>query len=193
VRHGQTGSNLNEVFAGQQDDSINEAGMIQAEYCREFLKNVVFGGIYTSGLKRTAQTARVIRDQESISCPEFNEIDQGEYTGRVWKDLEKIPGFLENRLKRDYRNPGGESLDDVITRASRKFHEIIANHDDGESILIVSHGGVIKELGRYILKQDRVLARPPNCSISLIKLENGKYKLEYRNKVTYPAKYMLPF
>jgi len=60
VRHGETDANAKKIMMGQRiDEPLNEFGRRQAEELASLLPNS-FDIIFSSPLKRTAQTAEII-------------------------------------------------------------------------------------------------------------------------------------
>ena len=62
ARHGQTEENLRRILQGQMPGTLTEEGIHQAEELRDKLKDVDFGCIYSSDLRRALKTARIIAD-----------------------------------------------------------------------------------------------------------------------------------
>jgi uncharacterized phosphatase len=67
IRHGQTDWNKDGKLQGREDIELNDTGRSQARMCAEFLKNYSWDCIFSSPLKRAAQTAEIIQRQLTLS------------------------------------------------------------------------------------------------------------------------------
>ncbi|KAI4964570.1 hypothetical protein ZWY2020_005487 [Hordeum vulgare] len=113
VRHGETSWNALRIIQGHLDAELNEIGRQQAVVVAHRLsKEAKPAAIYSSDLKRAAETARTI----AKFC--------------------NLP------------NGGGESLDQLSERCVSCLYKIVEKHR-GERVILVSHGGTIRELYRH--------------------------------------------
>ncbi|MGH4125415.1 MAG: histidine phosphatase family protein [Clostridium sp.] len=149
VRHGETEWNALGKFQGCKDINLSKEGILQANYLKKRFKNK-FGYIYTSPLKRAMQTAAIISESSKIkpiTQLELREINFGDWEGLTIKEIET--NFPEKFI--EWRNDelnapmcGGDlSLKLASIRAKEAILEIVKKHQ-GEDIVIVAHGGIIK-------------------------------------------------
>lgn len=150
VRHGQTKSNKDGNSMGQRiDDGLDEVGREQAEELSSRLEK--FDMIITSPLKRAYETAQIINKKFNIPLivnKNIMERDSGTLSGRPWKEIYEILGFLPeetDRTKFDFSKYGGESPEDVRLRVVKFIDDIKARYSD-KKVLIVSHGGILRKL-----------------------------------------------
>ena len=149
VRHGMCDP-VGRVLAGRSPGiSLNAAGREQAHALATALAPLPLAAIYTSPLERARETAAALAAQSGLEagvCPGLVELDYGAWTGRSIESLAGDPHWREYNLKRGTtRIPGGESMDDVVGRASRALSEIAAS--DGDAfVAAVTHGDVIRAL-----------------------------------------------
>jgi broad specificity phosphatase PhoE len=111
--------------------------------------------IYSSPQQRARETAAPLAERLELPvviAPEFDEVDFGEWTG--WS-FERLRG--QGELWREWCDrksiagpPGGESLTAVTQRALDGAKRLARSHPD-QSVLVVSHGDVIKALIAYCL------------------------------------------
>lgn len=147
VRHGETVyNNEGRMQGGSLDSSLTENGKEQAQKLQVFLQEsgLQVDAIFSSPLGRAYETAKILNQTWKLPIIQENllkEIECGEFEGRLISsvDTEKI-----RRLRVDphEKYPGGESMEDVRKRAEsflNKLREI-----DLESVLIVSHGNLIR-------------------------------------------------
>ena len=160
VRHGITETNATRRFTGQSDIDLNADGYQQAEELRDRLAEEKIDAAYSSDLKRAITTAEVIcskHEVEIITRPEIRELNYGEAEGLTFREIsEKYPELSEMiaRYSPVLSFPGGESFSDLTYRAGR-FLEIINNHATDQTILVVSHGGMLRTLTCHLLGMDQ--------------------------------------
>lgn len=82
LRHGETNINRNGKYQSVVDKDLNEFGKIQAEVLGKRLKNYNIDIIYSSDLKRVAETSKIINkyvNTEIIIKEELREINMGSW------------------------------------------------------------------------------------------------------------------
>jgi broad specificity phosphatase PhoE len=106
---------------------------------------VHFDRIVTSPLSRTKDTAAVIAAGRGVPVEPFDdlkEIDVGIAAGKPFDELRGLPGATgDDDGWRQW--PGGESLEQVLTRSLRVIDRLVAE-SPGKAICIVGHGGVTR-------------------------------------------------
>lgn len=150
VRHGQTVHNRLGLIQGRTDTPLNEEGEAQARRLAVELAGVDFDTVYSSPLQRALCTARLTMKGRSIPITTDDrlvEIDQGDWTLKNTRELFNA----EQRYRTWVANPtlagppNGETIFDVAKRA-KSFAEDM----QGNSILVVAHGGLIAILRAVI-------------------------------------------
>ncbi len=185
VRHGYSVANDELIFAGFLDSELNETGLKQAQTLKEFFKDKKVDKVYSSDLRRAFDTVKVVADffnLEVIPCKELRELYGGDWEGIKYEDIAtKYPNefyFWRNKMQ-DLVTPNGESIQELAERVSKAIREI-AEDNDGKTVVIGTHGGAIRAFIAKELKKDTkamsVLGWVPNCSVSTIEYENGKFK-----------------
>lgn len=150
VRHGETDGNVNQWYQGSTDIPLNARGMEQAACLSRFWQDVHIDGIYSSTLSRARKTAEIIakpHDLPVTSYDELQEVNFGVWEGHTYKEIQQQwPGEIEAFYdsKGTMRARGGESFIDVRDRIVPKTREILGNHTDGDTVVIVSHGAAIR-------------------------------------------------
>jgi alpha-ribazole phosphatase len=197
IRHGETDWNNKKILMGQSDIPLNSLGLQQAEGLAEYFKNIKVDYIYSSDLSRALKTAETIAAKSGLPVIKdkmLRECSAGNLEGLSYTDMiERFPEEL-NLYKNDvmgYTPPGGESHSDFIARVATYFKELIARHQ-GQSLAIVTHGGVVRALLGYILSIDFKMASPhfshsfrvDNCSVSLFKYGEN-WEITYLNDIHY--------
>lgn len=149
VRHGETRLQSSERLWGHTDVELNDTGIWQAERVRDRLAGEKIDFVYSSHLRRAAETARIIASKHNlgvIACPEIGEVNFGEVEGLTFKEVsDRYPELTRpwpnNSLTTKF--PGGESFEDLNKRVTR-FLQRIEKHTAGETLLIVAHNGPLR-------------------------------------------------
>ena len=161
VRHGLTQWNLEKRYQGQRDiDLLLPDALADMDRLREELDGESFDAVVCSDLKRCRQTLAHVAEGRGWPSPRLDERlrenDFGEFEGRTWEELEG------DRVYRDWIDsagelapPGGESAQDLRDRLALALEQILqaaqaAGSDEPSHyrVLVVTHGGVIRELRR---------------------------------------------
>ncbi|HYC79824.1 MAG TPA: histidine phosphatase family protein [Candidatus Binatia bacterium] len=149
VRHGETEFNKHHQLMGQRIDApLDEKGLEQAKEVIGKLPDD-FEIIYSSPLKRAAQTAEIIANHFSKAV-EYNnnlkERDFGSLSGKTWHQIDEEVGAhlseLDEQLKYDYTPYGGETAEQVRSRLNTFIEEVRSKHPDSK-IVVVTHYGLI--------------------------------------------------
>jgi broad specificity phosphatase PhoE len=146
VRHGQSEWNAIGRWQGQADPPLSELGRRQAYVAAASIG--ALDGIISSDLRRALETAVIIAQQIGVGPvmidERLRERDAGEWTGLVKSEIDKgWPGYLEN----SQRPPGFEKTKAMVARVVEAVDAIGAKHP-GASLLVVTHGGVIRALAK---------------------------------------------
>lgn len=176
VRHGESEANAAGVFAGQTDSPLTAKGREQAKVVAKALRPVHFDRIVASTLARTKDTATEIAAGRGVAVETFDdlrEIDLGEAVGKPFDELRGLPSYTSDGFT---QWPGGESLDQVVTRAMRVIDRLVAE-SPGRTICSVGHGGVTRILVSGFMgvlpKLIRVPATNTNITIVTYDAERG--------------------
>jgi len=160
VRHGQTAWNRVERFRGREDLPLDETGRQQALAVARYLAATCTPSVvYTSPLQRAVETSTAIADACQVPAridPELIDIDYGRWQGLTPDEAAALhPGLHQTWLEapHEVRFPGGESLNDVRTRAFASLENLVAAHV-GETIVVVAHTVVNRLLLCAILGLD---------------------------------------
>ncbi|MBQ9922949.1 MAG: histidine phosphatase family protein [Clostridia bacterium] len=177
VRHGYSMYNKERRFTGQSDIPLDPVGISQAHEAAKYIsENYKIDKVYSSDLSRAADTA--LPTAQFFGLPvikrcDLREMDLGTWTGRLLSDVEKEnPEAFEAYFKDiDVTSVrGGENHSMLITRATRAIDEIAAEND-GKSIAIFTHGGVIRALHcvwqGFDANSINNVPRVPNASITV--------------------------
>ena len=141
VRHGETEWARLGRHTGRTDIPLTDVGRDQARALATRLAGHPFALVLTSPLSRAADTTALAGFGDvAIADPDLQEWDYGEFEGRRTVDIvETHPGWSI------WHGPwlGGETIDDVATRADRVVARLAAV--DGDA-LVVAHGHLLRVL-----------------------------------------------
>lgn len=156
VRHGATEWNHSKRAQGLADIALNGAGRRQAlETARRF-KEVPLAAVFSSDLRRAADTATAIAEAQGLSVmtdERFREIDQGEWEGLEVEEIGRRWPQLWGPARHYSKRPGGESPQEVRVRSLAGLKDAVRTYTEG-NIVIVSHGGTIRWLAAEALGYD---------------------------------------
>lgn len=177
IRHGETQWNTERRLQGQIDIPLNPTGIAQAEAAARSLEADRFSALYSSDLGRAAQTAAAITRRHGLPArldERLRERHFGFFQGLTYDEAERRhPEFYKRFKARDPKldpEQGGESLESFAARIAAVMSEIVAAHG-GETVLIVTHGGVLDIV--YRLSTGRPLQAPrdfliPNAAFNWV-------------------------
>ena len=148
IRHGETAWNAEHRIQGHLDIPLSATGVRQAARLAERLANERVNAVYSSELTRAWLTAQPVAERlglEVIPEPRLRERCFGIFEGLTLDEIARqhTEAF---RLWRE-RDPqwameGGETGQQLIDRVLDAMHDIAGRHR-GQTVAIVTHGGVL--------------------------------------------------
>jgi broad specificity phosphatase PhoE len=159
ARHGETDWNLERRWQGHSDRPLNQTGLAQAEELAEQLAGEPIAAVYSSDLLRAHETARVVAARlglDVVAVPGLREREFGSWEGL--RDVE-----VEHRFPGAHGPPDGETREEMLRRVLESLEAIAAAHD-GETVLVVCHGGPIRAALLHHA-HPRSEERAGNCSV----------------------------
>jgi len=154
VRHAETDDNAQMRLSGWTDTDLSERGEAQIALLADHF-NRVHGhieAIYASPLvraRRTAEAIGALTGHTPVLLDDLREMYFGELDGQPFEELKEAYAHLlaadENSEIEDFVWPSGESRSGFTARVGRVIHQIASRHV-GQSVAVVTHGGVIATL-----------------------------------------------
>lgn len=183
IRHGYSLGNKEKRFSGQLDVPLDEIGRAQARSAAEYvLRHYVVDSIYSSDLSRAYETVKPLADALGLvihRCRQLREVDVGKWEGMLIEDVQReypVTFALYKENPGLARFDGGETYADVMQRGRLAF-ERIAAENEGKTVVVATHGGVIRTLratwGNVPADQIREIPHVPNGSVSVAEYERG--------------------
>jgi 2,3-bisphosphoglycerate-dependent phosphoglycerate mutase len=186
VRHGQTQWNHRGIRQGHLDSDLTARGIAQAKALGIRLAREHFTTLYSSDLGRAVHTARIIAastGHEIVTDARLRERHLGIFQGLDGDQIRaKYPE--EHRLHRtvgpDYVIPEGESVRQQVARNVAYLTQIAPKHL-GETIVVVTHGGVLSGLFRHTFSIPFDAPRRfefTNAGLNVFNYEKGNWFLQ---------------
>lgn len=181
IRHGETEWNSVKRWQGWTDIELSEKGFEQARLLGERLKKLDIDEIYSSPLKRAYETARPGAEAKGLEIKTnecFKEINFGIWEGKTSAELSAQYGKEFDDFLKDPENmpfPGDGSFKNVEKRIAKGLDEILEGKN-GKSIAIVSHGGIIRIMIKYLLGVEGAWFNKTwidNTSISIVEMHKS--------------------
>lgn len=176
IRHGETDWNLSGRWQGHADSPLSQRGVSQAEAVGNRMQHEEVDFFFTSDLGRAKHTSRLlgrISGWKATPLETWRERDLGVLEGLTTDEMlvqypKEFHSFRNDGP--DYQVPGGESFSKFYKRCSGALENLMELHA-GKRIAVVTHGGVLGAIFRYVLKIPLETRRNfllLNCSVNRI-------------------------
>ena len=150
IRHGETEWNEKKLIQGHSDIPLNEKGELQSKQLGEKLKDIHFEAVFSSDLIRAKRTAEIIILEKKLAVITTNTLRErmfGRFEGKHIDELRKILGelilFSKERQKKLFGLNDIENDEEVMGRFIPFTREVAVAYQ-GKSVLMVSHGGLMR-------------------------------------------------
>ena len=164
IRHAESTANAEGRWQGRADFPLSNAGRAQAGRLRSRLEREEYlpTHIYTSPLSRVFETAQIASSNMGVPIEAWDDLmehDVGVFSGLTWAELEeRFPKTL-----REFNETfsldiveGAETHKEIMARARRVVDRLISEHDNGDRVLVFSHGGILTRVIARLLGTDRL-------------------------------------
>lgn len=150
VRHGQTDWNVSRTVQGQKDIPLNINGEMQAKELRNKLKDVHFDAVFSSDLIRAKRTAEILTLERKLAITATHALRErsfGIYEGKLFAEVDKMLGnLLHEYATHPYIIEAKvEPYEHMVSRLFTFIREVAIAYA-GKTVLLVSHGGIMKTL-----------------------------------------------
>jgi len=185
VRHGETAWNAEHRVQGQLDVPLNAIGQAQALAVSKLLAREKFDAIYSSDLTRARQTAQPAASslsREILLDKDLRERHYGIFERLTYAEVKvRFPEDYARFAAHDpeYAFRTGESLQDFYARSIAVLSRIAA-HNEGQSVLVFTHGGVLDMLYREITGLSMSAERKfgiPNAGLNRVEVTPEGWKI----------------
>ena len=192
ARHGQTIWNVEKIYRGRTDISLDELGIKQAELLAKYLSNWELQLIYSSPLRRALDTANTVARYHKMAvrvADGLTDFDYGEWQSLPEQEVKRrYPALHEEWLNNPHKvqMPDGESLEDVKRRAIEVVKDVVSEYQG--TALLVSHRVVIKVLICCLLGLDNSHfwdIKQDVGAITIFDYVDGRFVLARHNDTSY--------
>lgn len=188
VRHGTTKSNLEKKYYGDHDVKLSAEGIAEGEILKENLKGITFDAIFCSEKRRALDTLNIIvgKKVSYIVDKRLNERHFGVFENKSYEEIrheyKQELDFWNNDWK-GYKLPKGESAIEAYNRTVSFMEEL--KNANYENVLIVTHGGIIRNVYCYILGTIDAFWKfsSKNGDITIIKYEYENWFIDSINHI----------
>lgn len=188
IRHGETAWNVERRLQGQTDIPLNNQGKEQAANLAAALqrRGQRFDALYSSDLSRAHHTAQPLAAVLALNItllPDLRERHFGVLQGvSLHEGAEQQPQAWQAYASRNVEHDldGGESLQQFAQRVRNALERLAADHA-GDTVLLVSHGGVLDVMyriacGQPLHEQRRVPI--PNAALNWLSFDGKQWQVD---------------
>lgn len=195
VRHGQTEWNVAGRIQGHGDSPLTELGIRQARAMAVRLAQESFDAVLSSDLGRARRTAELLVPDHIANIrwhPGLRERAFGIAEGSTYTQIaNEHPQMFSREQETDphYAPPGGESRQRHLDRVRQVFQDIAAEYA-GQSVLVVTHGGVLSCVYRWLHGIPAAAPHPidiPNVGYNRLAAAAGDWSVEVWGDVSHLA------
>lgn len=187
VRHGETDWNIEQRMQGHIDLALNANGEAQALAAGRYFSALRAAALYSSDLLRARQTAQPVAQALGLPLvllPALRERHFGRCEGLTFDEIVARHADDARAIERrdpDYAAPGGgESRRQHEARVLACIARLTGDHR-GQSIVVVTHGGVLDVIYRRALGLPSDAPRDyaiPNAGINWLAIDGEQWTIE---------------
>lgn len=151
VRHGEPAGDVRGRCYGALDIELSPAGRSQMERVAKHLEPEPLTAIYASPLHRATESARILASHHPCGYGEDTglcEVNFGDFEGLAYDEIAASHPEIYRQwmdAPTEVQFPNGEGFAEMRLRVLQAF-EAILRHREGQTVAIVTHGGVIRIL-----------------------------------------------
>ena len=156
VRHAESVANAERRIQGHADYELSDEGRAQAELLHERFADEEFmpTQVYSSPLARCVQTARIATREEPETWNDLIEHDMGKLSRMsIETAKDRYPGLVWSRPPEP--KIGIEQPSARRQRGAKVLQRILTEHGNGDTVLAVSHGGILQSIIAEVLGTER--------------------------------------
>jgi probable phosphoglycerate mutase len=185
IRHGETAWNAEGRMQGHEDVPLNRVGCAQAAALGARFAGETVHAVYSSDLARALQTAQritAVTGHPVLRDARLRERNLGVLQGVLRDCAHETVGEVYASYRGsdpDYVIPRGESTRQFAARVLACMGELLERHT-GETVVVVSHGGVLDQVYRHALGLPISGPRAftlGNTSVNRVEVEAGRWRL----------------
>lgn len=200
VRHGQTVWNQQKRYLGHTNLPLLPEAKEELAGLRTSLEKISFDQIYVSDLARCIETLDIIvpeRVHSAMLDTRLREYHFGEYEGQTYEMLQHHPLYrqwIDDPL--GVTPPGAETfahfserimefveerISPYLCKTRQSHHQQKEEKNEVHNMLVVTHGGVIRQLAaKWLAEADftTYMPRPGECLVLRLTLSDGELSVQ---------------
>lgn len=162
LRHAKSVFNELNLIQGQYDCELSKEGIEKTKELKNNF-NIDYDYCYCSPLKRTSLTAKIINDIIPIEYDDrLKEISFG-----IWERTQITEEKIQSYISGKHIPEGAETHKEVELRIRSFLNDLKKNHKKSDTILIVTHGGIINVIQRILNVKNRKINNLETLEIEL--------------------------
>lgn len=188
VRHGETLFNKRGRVSGVSDSPLTKTGVAQARRAGAALHDIWFDKAFTSPAERCINTAGYILEGKGLKAQIIDGLHEYDFGRLEGSRFTSHPDELKKCFaEMDFSAVDGESRAKCEVRVRETFNEILHLCEDGDRVLIASHGYFEMFVLKTLLDKDIDAWRRlregenrspiPNGGIMVFEFEDGKFNV----------------
>ena len=196
VRHSETDWNKIGRLQGQSDVPLNEHGIRLARETAAALKSVPFEAAFSSPLGRAMETARIIMGDRNIPLQTDERLMEMNFGVMEKMDFVTAKKDAAHPMYNFFFAPAAyipperaESFQQLYDRSGEFLREqILSLEGKYETVLITGHGAMNRSIVNPLAGvplEDFWRIHLPNCAVSTLSLEDGKFTVLEESRVYY--------
>lgn len=190
MRHGETDWNRDARVMGALEIPLNATGEAQCAVAGELLSQFAIDRICSSPMLRARQSAQILSQALSIDVeplPGLEEVCFGDWQGLTYAEIlddERYAAFSSDPINQP--TPGGETIAEVQARGLA----CLETAQEGEAVVFVSHGDILRSILCYYLNVPLVnfrRLRVDNSGLSCVVLRGAGVEVKFLNSLADPS------
>lgn len=186
IRHGETFWNREHRIQGQLDSALTPAGIAQAEACAKRLASERIDAVVASDLGRVRHTAEMLIAERALPITfdaTLRERCFGIGEGMTYAEMDgRYPQmFVQTGLvDSEFTLPDGETRANFHARVIASIERLAVTHA-GRSLLVVTHGGVLGAIYRWLNNMPMASSQRvaiPNVAYNRISVRPNGWKID---------------
>jgi probable phosphoglycerate mutase len=173
IRHGESTGNAAGVIQGRGSSPLSARGQTQAAALGQRLSSQRFDQVVSSDMERAVETVEAL-DVPFVTDASWREMDVGGWDGLTNEEISEQYADELTALRNGEKVPlggSGETISELVERVSTAWDAVFDSLYDGQSALVVCHGGVIETVLGMVLgigDPHRLVARVTNTSLTTL-------------------------
>ena len=173
IRHGSTDWNLARLIQGQTNIPLNQQGINEVNVLAKSLQNTEWHTIYSSDLIRAHETAQIIANTLKLSVQLDASLRERNFGSLEGTDYDAAREILDDPIK-SAEIIGIEIIAAVRERIFNTLKQIANNHPQ-QKILVVTHGGVIRQFLKSLNPEEPLWIG--NASLTRVCFYNDQWEI----------------